>query len=734
MDALSSRAFAQSFALKPESFAWLLGAGASATAGIPTGYRMIEDFRRQLYERLVSATADPAVGNGPLSDVLVDARLAEAGIPARGDPTEYSVLFEKLFPDAAERRRYIDRQVKLGSPSAGHRVLGSLLATRKTPCVFTTNFDQLIERAAIVAGEKLDHTARAHATVAAIDNAERAQRCVKESDWPLIAKLHGDFQSTALMNTGDELRSQDARMRDVLREACNRFGLIVVGYSGRDESVMAALESCVESWGSRAFPMGLYWVTRDPGDLLPAVVRLLECARVAKIKAEVVRCSGFDTLAQDLANCVELPEALKASIPGDVPRPVPAADESRPAPVASPTRPHSPAWWRRHVRAIAGIAGSVALTVLGIAFSIYQASSVRQAKWDGLYDVIAKRPESDRLEMIRSIVSVENAMVAQAARDDSSNLQEDLALAKRWHDVASSAIAIWRPLSDCVRVGECEPGRTGPEACQRAATLSIAVGRNNLRLQSMGQLANLGMGGERPPLPPIDVLDVLLGKACAQASAQRDAVQAVAASTRNKRVEAAQAEWKEVEASDDLQRFRLFRARFIDVLAEVPGPKALESLETRLDEAGFARRKKDLGAAICALANGAKGALEGMRSIQRPKPMRCDSAGGSASCSWSGFYPGIRGETYSAREDAVIDILSQVVTGCFPSNSLKVESSSPRDWNDPVGGRSCTMLTRQFVHASGVRIQTQACGQWVELVVQRADQLIADAQAHPEQR
>ena len=43
------RAFAERFALNPASYAWLLGAEASATAGTPTGYQMIQEFRTKLF-------------------------------------------------------------------------------------------------------------------------------------------------------------------------------------------------------------------------------------------------------------------------------------------------------------------------------------------------------------------------------------------------------------------------------------------------------------------------------------------------------------------------------------------------------------------------------------------------------------------------------------------------------------------------------------------------------------
>jgi hypothetical protein len=59
-------------------------------------------------------------------------------------------------------------------------------------------------------------------------------------------KLHGDFRSRRLKNTGDELRHQDSRLRQILLGACRRFGLVVVGYSGRDDSVMETLTDTLQ--------------------------------------------------------------------------------------------------------------------------------------------------------------------------------------------------------------------------------------------------------------------------------------------------------------------------------------------------------------------------------------------------------------------------------------------------------------------------------------------------------
>ena len=42
-----------------------------------------------------------------------------------------------------------------------------------------------------------------------------------------------------------ELQTQDANMRQAVLDASRRFGLAVMGYSGRDASVMGMLRDCL---------------------------------------------------------------------------------------------------------------------------------------------------------------------------------------------------------------------------------------------------------------------------------------------------------------------------------------------------------------------------------------------------------------------------------------------------------------------------------------------------------
>lgn len=316
MKSISGRAFAERFALNPSSYAWLLGAGASATAGIPTGYQMIQEFRTKLFANESGISLREVDASDPVWQARVDQHHERQGkLPPKGDPSEYARAFEALYPTIEDRRLYIERQVSKGTPSIGHKVLGSLLASRKSPCVFTTNFDSLVEDSATVAGQHLPPADRSKVTLAALDNAARAITCLRDNGWPLVVKLHGDYQSVELKNTDDELQSQDASLCLALTESLRRFGLVVAGYSGRDDSVMKALRDVLDA--PHRYPGGIYWLCPDSNGLLPAVRSFLEQAELAQVDVYVVSGTTFDELAGDIADITELSPALVDHIFGD---------------------------------------------------------------------------------------------------------------------------------------------------------------------------------------------------------------------------------------------------------------------------------------------------------------------------------------------------------------------------------------------------------------------------------
>ncbi len=215
--------------------------------------------------------------------------------------------------------------------------------------MFTTNFDPLIEDATLSANAQRPVAMQRRPTVAGIDSAERALRCLNESDWPLVAKLHGDYQEISIKNTGAELEKQDERMRHVLVEASKRFGMVFVGYSGRDASVMDALSSVLNE--RAPFPNGLYWMASSVSRLLPAVTEFLTKAQEAGVDVAVVECATFDELAAEVIRAIDLPSELQDHI-------MKARPNSRLIPSLYP-RPRRgpfqfcdipPFWWRPFLR------------------------------------------------------------------------------------------------------------------------------------------------------------------------------------------------------------------------------------------------------------------------------------------------------------------------------------------------------------------------------------------------
>jgi NAD-dependent SIR2 family protein deacetylase len=292
--------FARRFALRAGSIMWLLGAGASASAGIPTAGDMIWEFKQRLYvsQRRVEPHAVADLSN-PAVRWRLQSHIDTSGtFPAAGEPDEYAALFEAVYSAEADRRSYIDSKMAGASPSYGHLALATLMRAGHTRLLWTTNFDPLLaDAAARVYGST------GALTTVALDAPDLASQLMGDERWPLEIKLHGDFRSRRLKNTSDELRHQDALLRRILVDCCRRYGLIVVGYSGRDDSIMDALEEALEQDAS--YPKGLFWLHRGDSPPLPRVHTLLQRAAGAKVEAAIVDVENFDEALRDVIRLVD---------------------------------------------------------------------------------------------------------------------------------------------------------------------------------------------------------------------------------------------------------------------------------------------------------------------------------------------------------------------------------------------------------------------------------------------
>jgi hypothetical protein len=274
---------------------WLLGAGASRAAGIKGAADMIWEFKRTLYcsEKkqslsVVSDLADPSVRRK-----LQGHFDAKGSFPPENAADEYAAYFDATYPSAKDRRAYIEREMKAGKPSFGHLALALLMKMGFCRACWTTNFDRTLEDAAfkIMGGSGA-------LVVADLAEPQKIRQAWSEERWPTYAKLHGDYQSERLKNVVAELQQQDAEMRACLIEGCKRHGLALIGYSGRDVSVMEALHTALSAPNS--FPAGLFWFKRYQDDLYPAVAAFMETAAAKGIDAHIVESETFDELFADI--------------------------------------------------------------------------------------------------------------------------------------------------------------------------------------------------------------------------------------------------------------------------------------------------------------------------------------------------------------------------------------------------------------------------------------------------
>ena len=287
--------FARRFSLRADKLMWLLGAGASASAGLPTAIDMVWGFKQLLF---ISQRRVPPQAVADLSNPALRAQLQAhvdslEHLPPAGSPDEYAALFEEVYPAESDRKIYLDTKMAGAKPSYGYLALATLMRAKQTRLVWTTNFDTLVADAC---AKIYDTTGSL--TTADLDTPDLAVEVIRDERWPVEVKLHGDFRSRRLKNTAEELRHEDVRLRKMLIDSCQQSGLVVVGYSGRDDSVMDALDEAAQRQG--AFPTGLFWLHRGEDPPLHRVVQLLTQAVTAGIEAFLVPIENFDEALRDL--------------------------------------------------------------------------------------------------------------------------------------------------------------------------------------------------------------------------------------------------------------------------------------------------------------------------------------------------------------------------------------------------------------------------------------------------
>ena len=180
-------------------------------------------------------------------------------------------------------------------------------------CIWTTNFDKLIEDAVA----KLNNST-GEIIVSTLESQNLARDAINNERWPLLVKLHGDFQSENIKNIEIEL-SQDKEYRALLLEQCKRYGLVVIGYSGRDNSIMDVFDEALAS--GNGFPHGLYWLLKIGDKPCSRLQELIKKAQDLNINADIIEIQNFDETMSDLFKQFDdIPEDIKKYLNNKMPK------------------------------------------------------------------------------------------------------------------------------------------------------------------------------------------------------------------------------------------------------------------------------------------------------------------------------------------------------------------------------------------------------------------------------
>ncbi|CAG5077625.1 SIR2 family protein [Parvicella tangerina] len=282
--------FIQLFPLRASNLAWLFGAGTSVSAGLPTAYDLVWDFKRRIYcaEQNYELRLFENLSDSGLRNQIQSYFDGKQDYPKKDSPEEYSFYFNKAFVTPSARREYIESLLSGVKLSYGHKVLGAFMKLGYAPLIFTTNFDKAFENAAI---EFFKSSEGWFCTD--IDNAESGLKYFQSNNSPLIVKLHGDYYSEKLKNTSEELQNQDSKLRGILSGTSLNKGLAVMGYSGRDNSIMETLREGLNK--ENPYPHGIFWFIRSGEKPLKGVEDFLNEAKEKKVETNLIEIETFDT-------------------------------------------------------------------------------------------------------------------------------------------------------------------------------------------------------------------------------------------------------------------------------------------------------------------------------------------------------------------------------------------------------------------------------------------------------
>jgi Tfp pilus assembly protein PilF len=262
--------------MNDRSFAFILGAGASITSGIPAGGSLAWGWLQEIYIRKCLTPGQN----------IEDWAAKELKIPtfSKTDAaTHYSKIFELRFGcDLQSGYAALEEIMETAEPSVGYSILAKILANKRHKVVVTTNFDNLIADALAI------HALRPPLIVGHESLAGFVRPLLSR---PLVAKIHRDLHLHP-KNDQEGVNNLEDGWNKALTSLFQHYTPIVIGYGGNDGSLMGLLDNLSPGH----IPGRLFWCYREGERPNDSILKIVE-----KHNGVIVAIAGFDEFMVQLA-------------------------------------------------------------------------------------------------------------------------------------------------------------------------------------------------------------------------------------------------------------------------------------------------------------------------------------------------------------------------------------------------------------------------------------------------
>jgi hypothetical protein len=295
---------------------FLIGAGASVSAGIPgaadIGRLLVKEIARRLglsgYQSWSSCEAYWELEKRARFNNCRKVEIDKAAAPEDGMIDWWRVYdhaFQRYFSQPDDVRRLFSEIVEKaqGAINWSHLVIGEIVAAGIASTIVTTNFDQLV----------LSGMVRAGVIPVVCDGLESLNRIDGSPTHPQLIEIHGSRHTYLLRNAPDDVASlqQDpgaiAAVQSLFHHA---HAVVVVGYGGRETGLMDLLIKAGQAYPDKH----LYWILYDDNltNLAPKARAFLQTSK-----------NGGVLLGQD-SDCffLELSKALGIGSPSTIGNPL----------------------------------------------------------------------------------------------------------------------------------------------------------------------------------------------------------------------------------------------------------------------------------------------------------------------------------------------------------------------------------------------------------------------------